>query len=151
RVNAAGINFADVLLACGRHSSADGDTPRLGMDFAGVVTAVGSGVTTHRPGDQVGGFSTNGCWATFVTCDARLAVRLPPGLTEAHAAAVSTPYAIAWYGLHDQARITTGDRVLIHSAAGSVGRAAIGIARAAGAEIFATAGSEERRDLLRGM
>lgn len=151
RVNAAGINFADVLLACGRHSSADGDTPRLGMDFAGVVTAVGSGVTTHLPGDHVGGLSTNGCWATFVTCDARLAVTLPPGITEAHAAAVSTPHAIAWYGLHDQARIATGDRVLIHSATGSVGRAAIAIACAAGAEIFATAGSDERRDLLRGM
>ena len=76
---------------------------------------------------------------------------LPPGLTEAHAAAVSTPHAIAWYGLHDQARITTGDRVLIHSATGSVGRAAIAIARAAGAEIFATAGSKERRELLRDM
>lgn len=150
RVNAAGVNFADVLLACERDSSADGDTP-LGMDFAGVVTAVGSGVTTHRSGDHVGGFSTNGCWATFVTCDARLVAPLPPGLTEVHAAAVSTPHAIAWYGLRDQARITTGDRVLIHSATGSVGRAAIAIARAAGAEIFATAGSAERRELLRDM
>lgn len=151
RVNASGINFADVLLACGRYSGGDGDAPRPGTDFAGVVTAVGSGVTTHRPGDHVGGFSTNGCWATFVTCDARLAVTLPPGFSEAHAAAVSTPHAIAWYALHDQARITTGDRVLIHSATGSVGRAAIVIARAVGAEIFATAGSEARRETLRGM
>jgi polyketide synthase 5 len=151
RVSASGINFADVRLARGQHSSVDGDAPRLGMDFAGVVTAVGSGVTTHRPGEHVGGFSTTGCWATFVTCDARLAVTLPAGLTEVDAAAVSTPHAIAWYGLHDQARITTGDRVLIHSATGSVGRAAIAIARAAGAEIFATAGSEERRELLRDM
>ena len=151
RVSASGINFADVLLARVRHPSVDGDAPQLGMDFAGVVTAVGSGVTTHRPGDHVGGFSTNGCWATFVTCDARLAVTLPPGLTEAQAAAVSTPHAIAWYGLHDQARITTGDRVLIHSATGGVGQAAIAIARAAGAEIFATAGSEQRRELLRDM
>ena len=93
----------------------------------------------------------NGCWATFVTCDARLAATLPPGLTDDQAAAVSTAHAIAWYGLHDQARITTGDRVLIHSATGSVGQAAIAIARAAGAEIFATAGSEQRRALLRDM
>ena len=75
------------------------------MDFAGVVTAVGPDVTTHRVGDRVGGFSKNGCWATFVTCDARLAVTLPPGLTDDQAAAVSTAHAIAWYGLHDQARI----------------------------------------------
>ncbi len=84
-------------------------------------------------------------------CDARLAVTLPPGLTDDQAAAVSTAHAIAWYGLHDQARITTGDRVLIHSATGGVGQAAIAIARAAGAEIFATAGSEQRRALLRDM
>ncbi|OBH40803.1 sulfolipid-1 biosynthesis phthioceranic/hydroxyphthioceranic acid synthase [Mycobacterium mantenii] len=148
-VTAAGINFADVLFASGQHPGVPGSAPRLGTDFAGVVTAIGPGVTTHRVGDRVGGLSEKGCWATFVTCDARLAAPLPPGLTEDQAAAVSTPHAIAWYGLHDQARITSGDRVLIHSATGSVGQAAIAIARAAGAEVFATAGSEQRRDLLR--
>ncbi|OMC21986.1 sulfolipid-1 biosynthesis phthioceranic/hydroxyphthioceranic acid synthase [Mycobacterium colombiense] len=151
KVSAAGINYGDVLLAIGRYPSIDGDIPQLGMDFAGVVSAVGPDVTTHRVGDRVGGFSKNGCWSTFITCDARLAVTLPRGLTETQAAAVSTSYAIAWYGLHDQARITSGDRVLIHSATGSVGRAAIAIARAVGAEIFATAGSEQRRELLRGL
>ena len=64
---------------------------------------------------------------------------------------MSTAHATAWYGLHDLARITSGDRVLIHSATGGVGQAAIAIARAAGAEIFATAGSEQRRELLRDM
>ena len=70
-----------------------------------------------------------------------LAVTLPAGLTDHQAAAVTTAHATAWYGLHDQARIAAGDRVLIHSATGGVGQAAIAIARAAGAEIFATAGS----------
>ena len=148
-LTASSVNFPDVLHATGRYPGVDGDAPELGMDFAGVVTAVGPDVTTHRVGDHVGGFSKNGCWATHVTCDARLAVALPPGLTDDQAAAVSTAHAIAWYGLHDQARIATGDRVLIHSATGGVGQAAIAIARAAGAEIFATAGSESRRALLR--
>ena len=150
-VTASGITFADVLFAVGRYPGIDGDAPQLGMDFAGIVTAVGPDVTKHRVGDHVGGFSKNGCWATFVTCDARLAATLPPRLTDDQAAAVSTAHAIAWYGLHDQARITTGDRVLIHSATGGVGQAAIAIARAVGAEIFATAGSEQRRTLLRDM
>ena len=150
-VIASSLNFADVLSASGRYPGIDGDVPRLGRDFAGVVTAVGPGVTTHRAGDHVGGFSKNGCWATHVTCDARLAVPLPAGLTDDQAAAVSTTHAIAWYGLHDQARIAAGDRVLIHSATGGVGQAAIAIARVAGAEIFATAGSESRRALLRDM
>jgi polyketide synthase 5 len=148
-VTASSLNFADVLHAFGDYPVIDGDAPQLGIDFAGVVTAVGPDVTTHRAGDRVGGFSTSGCWATFVTCDARLAVKLPQGLTDDQAAAITTAHAIAWYGLHDQARITADDRVLIHSATGGVGQAAIAIARAAGAEIFATAGSEQRRALLR--
>ncbi|MCV7196595.1 sulfolipid-1 biosynthesis phthioceranic/hydroxyphthioceranic acid synthase [Mycobacterium angelicum] len=150
-VSASSINFADVLVAFGRYPSFEGEVAELGMDFAGVVTAVGPDVTDHRVGDHVGGFSSGGCWATFVTCDARLAAPLPAGLTDAQAAAVTTAHAAAWYGLHDQARIAAGDRVLIHSATGGVGQAAIAIARAAGAEIYATAGSEQRRAMLRDM
>jgi polyketide synthase 5 len=148
-VSASSINFADVLVAMGLFPSIEGGLPELGMDFAGVVTAVGPDVTDHRVGDRVGGVSRNGCWGTFVNCDANLAVTLPPGLTDHRAVAVATATATAWYGLHDQARISSEDRVLIHSATGGVGQAAIAIARAAGAEIFATAGSEERRELLR--
>jgi polyketide synthase 5 len=147
-VTASSINFADVLIAFGRYPSIEGHLPQLGTDFAGVVTAVGPGVTDHRVGDHVGGLSPNGCWGTFVVCDASLAAKIPPGLTDAQAAAVSTAHATAWFALHELARITAGDRVLIHSATGGVGQAAIAIARAAGAEIFATAGSSERRQLL---
>ncbi|ORW56632.1 sulfolipid-1 biosynthesis phthioceranic/hydroxyphthioceranic acid synthase [Mycobacterium parmense] len=150
-VTASSINFADVLNAFGRYQSLDGILPQLGTDFAGVVTAVGPDVTNHKVGDHVGGMSPNGCWATFVTCDARLATTLPEGLTDAQAAAVTTAHATAWYGLNDLARIKAGDKVLIHSGTGGVGQAAIAIARAAGAEIFATAGSEQRRQMLRDM
>ena len=148
-VTASSINFADVLVTFGRYPSFEGRLPQLGTDFAGVVTAVGSDVTAHRVGDRVGGISPNGCWGTFVTCDADLAVTLPAGLTEKQAAAITTAHATAWYGLHELARIGRGDKVLIHSATGGVGQAAIAIARAAGAEIFATAGNEQRRQLLR--
>ena len=147
-VSASSINFADVLLAMGRFPSFEGYLPQLGMDFAGVVTAVGDGVTAHQVGDRVGGVA-DGCWRTFITCDANLAVKLPTGLSDGQAAAVTTAHATAWYGLHDLARIQSGDRVLIHSAMGGVGQAAIAIARAAGAQIFATAGSPERRQMLR--
>ncbi|WIM90159.1 sulfolipid-1 biosynthesis phthioceranic/hydroxyphthioceranic acid synthase [Candidatus Mycobacterium wuenschmannii] len=150
-VTASSLNFADVLMAMGRFPTIDEREPELGVDFAGVVTAVGPGVADHEVGDRVGGFSRNGCWATFVTCDARVAVTLPVGLSDHQAVAVSTGHATAWYGLHDQARIAAGDRVLIHSATGGVGQAAVAIARAAGAEIFATAGSAQRRELLHRM
>ncbi len=150
-VSASSINFADVLAAFGRYPTFDGKQPQLGLDFAGLVTAVGSEVTEHRVGDEVGGFGAGGCWGTYVTCDARLVAPLPAGLTAEEAAAVSTGYGTAWYGLHDLARIGPGDRVLIHSATGGVGQAAIAIARHAGAEIFATAGSPGRRQLLHDM
>jgi polyketide synthase 5 len=147
-ITASSLNFADVLMAMGRFPTIDEREPEMGVDFVGLVTAVGADVADHKVGDRVGGFSRNGCWATFVTCDARVAVTLPAGLTDHQAVAVSTGHATAWYGLHDQARVAAGDRVLIHSATGGVGQAAVAIARAADAEIFATAGSPERRDLL---
>jgi acyl transferase domain-containing protein/acyl carrier protein len=150
-VSASSINFADVLIAMGRFPSVDGQQPELGMDFAGVVTAIGAGVTTHQVGDRVGGFSRGGCWSTFVTAAAELAVTLPPGLTTEQAAALSSTYGTAWYGLHDLAGITAEDRVLIHSATGGVGQAAIAIARRAGAQIFATAGSPAKRKMLHDM
>lgn len=150
-VSASNINFADVLVAFGRYPAFEGRLPELGTDFAGVVTAVGPGVTQHRVGDRVAGLCGDGCWGTYVTCDARLAVRLPDVISDAHAAAVPTAHVTAYYGLHELAHMTRGDKVLIHSATGGVGQAAIAMARAAGAEIFATAGSEERRQLLRDM
>ena len=150
-VTVSSINFADVLVAMGLFPSINGELPELGMDFAGIVTAVGPDVTGHRIGDRVAGVSRNGCWGTYVTCDSRLAVTLPTALSDQEAVATATATATAWYGLHEQARIGAGDRVLIHSAAGGVGQAAIAIARAVGAEIFATAGSESRREFLRDM
>ncbi len=150
-VRASSINFSDVLIAFGRYPSFEGRLPGLGADFAGVVTAVGPEVTDHAVGDHVGGLCADGSWGTFLTCDARLAVTLPAELSDHYAAAVTTAHATAYYGLHDLAHLTAGDKVLIHSATGGVGQAAIAIARAAGAEIFATAGSDSRRELLRSM
>ena len=94
-VTASSINFADVLVAFGRYPAFEGRLPQLGTDFAGVVTAVGPDVTDHKVGDHVGGLSPNGCWGTFITCDANLAVTLPAGLTDEQAAAVTTATATA--------------------------------------------------------
>ncbi|MCV7379881.1 polyketide synthase [Mycobacterium alsense] len=152
-VNASSINFADVLAALGRYPDLEGQPHELGFDLAGVVARVGDDVTNHQVGDWVGGFSgyANGSWSTFVTCDARLVVALPSCLTAGQAAAAATAYGTAWHGLCDLARISAEDKVLIHSGAGGVGQAAIAIARMVGAEIYATAGSVERREMLRGI
>ncbi len=149
-VEASSVNFADVLNAYGRLPTDAGSPPPLGLEFAGVVAAVGPDVTDHHVGDRVGGMA-DGSWGTFVTCDARVAAPLPARMTAESTAAVSTPYATALYGLHDLARMAAGDKVLIHSATGGVGQAAVAMARRTGAEIFATAGSPQRRELLHDM
>jgi acyl transferase domain-containing protein/acyl carrier protein len=152
-VDASSLNFLDVLAALGRYPDLEGRPHQLGFDLGGVVTRVGADVTDHQVGDRVGGFSgyANGCWGTFVTCDARLVATLPPGLSAGQAASAATGYGTAWYGMYDLARISAEDKVLIHSGTGGVGQAAIAIARLVGAEIFATAGSPERRAMLRDM
>ncbi|ORA18195.1 sulfolipid-1 biosynthesis phthioceranic/hydroxyphthioceranic acid synthase [Mycobacterium asiaticum] len=150
-VSVSSVNFADVLAAFGRYPSFDGQRTQLGLDFVGVVTAVGCDVPNYRVGDRVGGISPGGCWGTFVTCDAALTAPLPPSLSDAHAAAITTTAVTAWYGLHELARIQPGDKVLIHSGTGGVGQAAIAIASSFGAEIFTTAGSPQRRKLLQDM
>lgn len=148
-VHATSVNFADVLVALGRYPSFDGRTQELGLDFAGIVAAVGPDVSAFRVGDRVAGLCCGGAWGTYLTCDARLLVAIPRTLRDTEAAAILTTTATAMYGLEDLARIGPGDKVLIHSATGGVGQAAVALARAAGAEIFATAGSEPRRELLR--
>jgi acyl transferase domain-containing protein/acyl carrier protein len=152
-IDASSLNFLDVLAALGRYPDLEGRPHQLGFDLGGVVTRVGADVTDHQVGDRVGGFSgyANGCWGTFVTCDARLVATLPPGLSAGQAAAAATGYGTAWYALCDLARMTAEDKVLIHSGTGGVGQAAIAIARLVGAEIFATAGSPKRRAMLRDM
>lgn len=151
RVRASSLNFVDVLAASGRYPGLAEQSAALGRDFAGVVTAVGPDVTDHKVGDRVAGVAATGCWGTFVTCASDLAVALPDELAMDSAAAVPTAHATAWYALRELARISAQDKVLIHSATGGLGLAAIAVARECGAEVFATAGSPERRQLLRDM
>jgi acyl transferase domain-containing protein/acyl carrier protein len=152
-IHASSLNFLDVLGALGRLPDIEGRPHQLGFDLGGVITRVGADVTGHSVGDRVGGFAGygNGCWGTFVTCDARLVATLPPGVTTVQAAAAAAAYGTAWYGLCDQARMTADDKVLIHSGTGGVGQAAIAVARLIGADVYATAGSPERRQTLRDM
>ncbi|MET7683033.1 SDR family NAD(P)-dependent oxidoreductase [Streptomyces sp. NPDC005423] len=143
-----GVGFRDVLQAAGAHP--DRDDGRLGWETAGVVTATGTGVRGLDVGDRVVAVAHPGL-ATQVVADHRLTHRVPDGLGLAEAATVPVAYLTAWYGLMELAALREGERVLIHSATGGVGLAAIQVARRRGAEIYATAGSEKRRALLRTM
>jgi mycocerosic acid synthase/polyketide synthase 5 len=146
RVAAAGLNYADVLQAMGLYP----ERLPLGADAAGTVVRVGPGTTGARLGDRVA-LMAAGALRTHVTTPAAALIPLPDDLPSADAAALPCVYATAWYALRHLARPRPGETVLIHSATGGVGLAALHVARGMGARVLATAGTEAKRDLLRGM
>ncbi|MCK6588955.1 MAG: SDR family NAD(P)-dependent oxidoreductase, partial [Polyangiaceae bacterium] len=146
-VAAAGLNFRDVLMALGALPGLEGGVA-LGGECAGTVLEVGEGVTHLRPGQRVLAMTT-GAFATHAVARAAHVVPLPSGLSPEQAAGIPVVFATAWYALHDLARLRSGERVLIHAAAGGTGQAAIKLARRIGSAILATAGSDEKRAWLR--
>ncbi|HEY8120861.1 MAG TPA: beta-ketoacyl synthase N-terminal-like domain-containing protein [Myxococcota bacterium] len=145
-VRAAGLSFLDVLQTFGleRDECARG----LGCEVAGVVREIGRGVTGFAVGDEVLGFA-RGALASRVIADAPLVAHKPAGLGFEQAAALPLARAVAQYALLGIARVRAGERVLVHSAGGAIGHAAVALARRAGAEVVATAGSERKRASLR--
>ncbi|KAL2265959.1 hypothetical protein VTJ83DRAFT_5311 [Remersonia thermophila] len=119
-----------------------------GIEASGVVTAVGNEVAGLKVGDRVAAFTTQGAYATRARTKAGLAFRLPRDVSFEAAAGLPLAYATAYYGLVELARVRDGDTVLVHAAAGAVGQAAICVAQMAGAEVFVTVGSAEKKALL---
>jgi len=152
RVHAAPLNFKDFIKVMGflPPSYLEGTyyQDSLGLEAAGVVTRVGDGVTEWNVGDEVVTPARSGCLRSYVTETTRYVVRKPShhGFTEA---GCYINFVTAHYGLAEIGRLTAGESVLIHSAAGGVGLAALQVAAACGATVFATAGSEEKRESLR--
>jgi myxalamid-type polyketide synthase MxaB len=157
RVQAAGINFRDVLNATGmlqRYLEQMGVSNAAELPFggecAGTVVAVGRKVKRLKVGDEVTAAQAIGSLSSFVTVHAKFVVRKPKTLNFVEAATLPIAFLTAYYGLHHLAKIKQGDRILIHAAAGGVGQAAIQIAQQVGAEIFATT-SPKKWDFLQSM
>lgn len=146
-VAAAGLNFSDALKAMGTYPGTVGPVS-LGIECAGRISAVGEGVTGLRAGDSVIAVATSAA-AAYTTTQAHLVAHRPEGVSDAQAAALPIAYLTALHALGNLARLRAGETALIHSATGGVGQAAMAVARARGAEVFATAGSEAKRELLR--
>jgi NADPH:quinone reductase-like Zn-dependent oxidoreductase len=144
-VRAAGLNFRDVLSALGAYP---GDPGPPGGELAGVITAVGEGVSDLATGDRVFGLAT-GAFAARCNVPAELLARMPPGLGFAEAATAPVAFCTA-QAAFALAGLRCGQRVLIHAAAGGVGLAAVQLAQALGAEVFATA-SAGKWEYLRGL
>jgi NADPH:quinone reductase-like Zn-dependent oxidoreductase len=153
RVHASGLNPLDGKIAAGKagHAQMPLNTV-LGIDMAGVVEAVGPGVSGFQPGDEVfgmtGGVGGNqGSLAQYQAVDAALLARKPRNATMREAAALPLIFITAWEGLVDRAQVSFGKKVLVHGGAGGVGHIAVQIARAFGAEVWAT-GSPSSREAI---
>jgi acyl transferase domain-containing protein/NADPH:quinone reductase-like Zn-dependent oxidoreductase/surfactin synthase thioesterase subunit/NAD(P)-dependent dehydrogenase (short-subunit alcohol dehydrogenase family) len=151
-VQAAALNFKDIMNAMGllpRSAVAGGLTShRLGLEVAGRVLRVGPNVRHVKAGDDVIARVAEG-FCGRVIAPGHCVVPRPTRLTPQQAAAIPVVYITAWYSLCHLARMARGETVLLHSAAGGVGGAAIQLAQRAGAIIIATAGTNEKRDYLR--
>lgn len=146
-VFAAALNFRDIMKALGLYPAYGDDYLMLGDECAGKIAAVGEGVQDLKVGDDVVAIAP-ASFGSFAVTSAELAMRKSAHMTFEEAVTMPVAYLTAYYGMHHLARMQAGERVLIHSAAGGVGLAAVHIARHVGAEIFATAGNPEKRELL---
>src|SRR5262249_52951418 len=153
RVAACGVNFLDVMTALGQVPPLDSVSGyRFGAECAGVVTRVGPAVTGVAVGGGVVAVSgTPGALGSHLTLHPGCVAPQPAALSFEEAAGLPIVFLTAWFALRRLARVEPGERVLVHSAAGGTGLAAVQIARLAGAEVLATAGTEDKRALLRSL
>jgi NADPH:quinone reductase len=153
KVHAAGINPIDTKIRAGVAGHAKQPLPAvLGLDMAGVVDGVGPEVTGFAAGDfvfgMVGGVGgRQGTLAEYVCVPEVLLAHKPEGLTMQEAAALPLVVITAWEGLIDRAKVQAGQTVLVHAGAGGVGHTVVQLAKARGAEVFATV-SPEKRDVV---
>jgi len=145
RVLATGLNFRDVLNTLDLYP---GDAGHLGSECAGKIVAVGEGVEGLRVGDEVVAMASDS-FATYVTTRSDFVLPKPASITMEEAASIPITFLTAEYSLTHVGKMSAGDRVLIHAGAGGVGMAAVQLAQRAGAGIFATAGSPEKRAFLK--
>lgn len=156
KVHASGVNPLDTKIAAGKADHARAVLPAVpGIDMAGVVAAVGEGVTAFAAGDRVFGMTGGvggvaGSLSEYVAVDASLLARMPDHLSMREAAALPLIFITAWEGLVDRARVGAGKTVLVQGGAGGVGHMAVQLAVALGAQVYAT-GSASQRAVIESM
>ena len=154
RIHAAGVNPVETYIRSGRYAALPTPPFIPGSDGAGVIAALGAGVTRWSTGERVFFFGTAlgrslGAYAEYAVCDANQVYRLPDAVTFAQGAALGVPYATAHRALFGRGGGKAGETVMIHGASGGVGLAAVQFARWVGLKVAGTAGTEEGLALVR--
>lgn len=144
RVEACGLNFADLLMMTGQYQERAPLPVTLGLEFAGQIVAVGAQVTTHRPGDRVAAFAGQGGLAEYAVCAAERCVPVPQGMHMHQAAAFLVAYGTSHLALAHRARLVAGETLVVLGAAGGVGLTAVEIGALMGARVIAVARGPEK-------
>lgn len=146
RVEAAGVNRPDIQQRKGAYPPPPGASPILGLEAAGEVVACGAAVEDWKIGDRVTALCNGGGYARYVAVPAAQCLPWPDGFSAVEAASLPETYFTVWANLFDLGRLAPGESVLVHGGTSGIGVAAIQLAAAFGAKVYATAGSAEKCD-----
>ncbi|MCF3932767.1 NAD(P)H-quinone oxidoreductase [Acuticoccus sp. M5D2P5] len=143
-VAAAGVNRPDCIQRAGHYPAPPGVTPILGLECAGEVVAVGHDVARYKVGDAVTALVPGGAYAQYCVVDERNALPIPAGLSMLEAAALPETFFTVWSTVFDRAKLRAGEWFLVHGGTSGIGTTAIQLAKAFGANVVTTAGSDEK-------
>jgi putative PIG3 family NAD(P)H quinone oxidoreductase len=144
RVEAAGVNRPDVMQRLGKYPPPPGASDIPGLEVAGTIAAVGPDTARWRLGDRVCALVAGGGYAQYCTAPGPQCLPLPPALFAEQGAAIPETFFTVWTNLFQRAALRTGERVLVHGGTSGIGTTAIQLAKAFGAAVFATAGSDQK-------
>ena len=144
KVAAAGVNRPDVLQRMGRYAPPPGASDVLGLEVAGTVAALGDHVTACAVGEEVCALLSGGGYAEYCVAPAPLCLPVPRGLTLVEAAALPETVFTVWTNVFERGKLQAGETILIHGGSSGIGTTAIQLARAFGAKVLITAGSDEK-------
>lgn len=144
KVEAAGVNRPDVMQRLGAYPPPSGASPLPGLEVAGEVVALGDGVQNLREGDKVCALTPGGGYAQYCTTPAPHCLRFPDGYDAVRAAALPETFFTVYYNVFMRAQLTAGERLLVHGGSSGIGTTAIQLAKAFGADVAITAGSNEK-------
>lgn len=149
RVHAAGVNRPDVLQRKGAYPPPKGASDLPGLEVAGEVVARGADVSRYNVGDKVTALAPGGGYATHCKVPARHALPIPAGMSMVQAAALPETFFTVWTNVFDRCGLKAGERFLVHGGTSGIGTTAIQLAKAFGAEVFTTVGSEDKAEAVR--
>jgi len=146
KVIAAGVNRPDVAQRSGSYPPPPGASDLPGLEVAGEVVAVGPGVTRHKLGDKVMSLVAGGGYAQYCIAQAAQAMAVPPSLSMIEAAAIPETLMTVWHNVFERGALKAGETLLIHGGSSGIGTMAIQLAKAFGANVIVTVGSQDKAD-----